>query len=50
MQRECSIHRYLCSAIVLVNGRAIFQRREMTKAVRRLSDENHGMAMRSLFQ
>jgi hypothetical protein len=49
MQRECSIQTLFTSAIVLVNGRAIFQRRETTKAVRRLSDENHGRAMRSFF-
>ncbi len=42
MQRERSVHGLFIGAIVVANGRAIFQRRETTKAVRRLGNEARG--------
>ena len=42
MQRSWGIHALFIGAIVLANGRAIFQRREITKAVQRLGNEARG--------
>jgi len=39
MQCSWGIHALFIGAIVLANGRAIFQRRETTKAVQRLGNE-----------